>query len=253
MVTTSAPCGLRLRLYFDCVPGSFDLISRRTHDRLPFWQRTFSRKTAVMQRTLTAWTLTLFAVVAFVPISVRWLDRPIATFFGKFVARNDLPIDLADRIFSIPSIATILFVFLGLVAISGRGFGKPLAFVALCTIGILNTTVVKDQLKFVFARTWPYLLQHDIYEFHFFQSARWLESFPSGHAAVAAGILSMVWIVFPGMRAASAIMLVAVNFLLVALDLHFLSDAIAGTFVGVSMGLFTIAIWRMAGPLIWRL
>jgi membrane-associated phospholipid phosphatase len=144
----------------------------------------------------------------------------------------------------------MLFVFLGLVAISGRGYGKSLAFVALCTVGTLNTTVVKDQLKFVFGRTWPYLLQHDIYEFHFFQSARWLESFPSGHAAVAATILSMVWIVFSDVRTACAVLLVAVNTLLVALDLHFLSDAVAGTFVGVSVGLFTVAIWRATGSMI---
>jgi membrane-associated phospholipid phosphatase len=31
---------------------------------------------------------------------------------------------------------------------------------------------------------------------------------------------------------------------LIALNLHFLGDVIAGSFVGVSTGLFTVALWR---------
>ena len=38
--------------------------------------------------------------------------------------------------------------------------------------------------------------------------------------------------------------LVAVNVGLVALNLHFLSDVIAGSFVGISTGLFTVALWQ---------
>ena len=34
---------------------------------------------------------------------------------------------------------------------------------------------------------------------------------------------------------------------LVALNLHFLSDVIVGSFVGVSTGLFTVVLWRSTG------
>ena len=36
----------------------------------------------------------------------------------------------------------------------------------------------------------------------------------------------------------------AVDIGLIALNLHFLGDVIAGSFVGVSTGLFTLALWR---------
>jgi membrane-associated phospholipid phosphatase len=196
-----------------------------------------------MTRALVAWLLALFATVAFVLFSIQWLDRPIAVYFSKLIPRERLPIELADRIFSIPSIAAILFVLLGLRAVNERRFSKVETVIALCTIGTLIMTVIKDQLKFVFGRTWPYLLQHDVYEFNFFKSGSFLESFPSGHAAVAATVLSIVWSFFPKARSLCTTVFVVANFGLVALSLHYLSDVVAGTFAGVSVGLFTVAIW----------
>jgi membrane-associated phospholipid phosphatase len=35
---------------------------------------------------------------------------------------------------------------------------------------------------------------------------------------------------------------------LVPLNLHFLSDVAAGSFVGNSTGFFTVALWRTRGP-----
>jgi membrane-associated phospholipid phosphatase len=201
-----------------------------------------------MKRTFDAWLLALIGTIAFVFISVRWLDRPIALFFDKMIKRDRLPIELADRIFSIPSIAAIMLVLLGLAALRRGRLSKTEAIVAICTIGTLITTVIKDQLKFVFGRTWPYLLQQNVYEFNFFKSGRFFESFPSGHAAVGAAILSIMWMSFSKVRAACAVVLVAADISLVVLNLHFLSDVVAGTFVGVSVGLFTVALWHAIEP-----
>jgi hypothetical protein len=49
---------------------------------------------------------------------------------------------------------------------------------------------------------------------------------------------------FPERRMICAIGVVAADISLVALNLHFLSDVVAGSFVGVSTGLFTVALWR---------
>jgi membrane-associated phospholipid phosphatase len=106
-----------------------------------------------------------------------------------------------------------------------------------------------DQLKFVFGRTWPYLLRDDVYGFNFFQSGRFFESFPSGHAAVAAVVLFVVWILFPTKRILCGIGIVAVDLGLVALNLYFLSDVVAGSFVGISTGLFTLALWKAIEPM----
>ena len=134
----------------------------------------------------------------------------------------------------------------------GRRFSKLEAAVAMCAISTLATIVIKDQLKFAFGRTWPdtwgpgivSFVRDNVYGFHFFQSGKSFESFPSGHAAVAAAVLSVIWILFPNLRVICTIGLIAVDIGLVALNLHFLSDVVAGSFVGISTGLFTVALWR---------
>jgi membrane-associated phospholipid phosphatase len=202
-----------------------------------------------MHRTIHVWILFLISTTAFVFISARWFDAPIARFFEKIIQREILPIDLVDRILSIPSIGAILFTGLGLSAISGRRFSRIEKIIALCVIVTLITTVVKDQLKFIFGRSWPsLLLQQDVYGFHFFQSGKLWESFPSGHAAVAAALLSVVWTFMPKLRAACTIVVFAADLALVVLYLHFLSDVVAGTFVGVSVTLFTVAPWKGIEP-----
>ena len=44
------------------------------------------------------------------------------------------------------------------------------------------------------------LVHDNAYGFHFFQSGTSFESFPSGHAAVAAAALSILWILYPNTR-----------------------------------------------------
>jgi membrane-associated phospholipid phosphatase len=202
-----------------------------------------------MTRTFIAWLAAFLMTAAFVSASIRWFDRPIAEFFYNIGERQRLPIEMADRIFSLPGIATGFFVICGLRAIMGRRLSKVEATSAICTIGALVTIVIKDQLKFVFGRTWPYLLRDDVYGFNFFRSGRFYESFPSGHAAVAAVVLSVMWILFPNWRILYAVAIIAVNVGLVVLDLHFLSDVVAGSFVGISTALFTIAIWKAIEPM----
>ena len=61
-------------------------------------------------------------------------------------------------------------------------------------------------------------------------------------------MLSVVWILFPELRVICAIGIIGVDLGLVALNLHFLSDVIAGSFVGISTGLFTVALWGASEP-----
>jgi membrane-associated phospholipid phosphatase len=205
-----------------------------------------------MTRAFKTWFAGLVLTAAFVSVSVQWLDRPIALWVYNIFGGQRIPTQLADRVFSIPFVSAIVFVICGLAAIMGRRFSKLEAAVAMCTISTLAVTIIKDQLKFAFGRTWPdtwgpgivSFLRDNAYRFHFFQSEKSFESFPSGHAAVAAAVVSVVWIFFPKRRMICAIGVVAADIGLVALNLHFLSDVVAGSFVGVSTGLFTVALWR---------
>jgi membrane-associated phospholipid phosphatase len=206
-----------------------------------------------MTRTFKTWFVALLLTAAFVWLSVLWLDRPIALWVREIFGAKHVPVEATEApVLSLSLGSACLFVLCGLAAIMRRRLSKVETTIALCTVSAVAATVVKDQLKFVFGRTWPdswgpgilSFLHDGVYGFHFFRSGESFESFPSGHAAIAASILSVPFILFPRLRAPCAIGLIAVDVILVALNLHFLSDVIAGSFTGFSTGLFTIAMVR---------
>ena len=205
-----------------------------------------------MRRTLKVWIVGLVAVALFSLISVFWFDKPTALLVHDIFGSRQISADLADsRILSVPLVTTSIFVVLGVLAIMGRQFSIFEQTILLCDISVLTTDAIKNQLKFVFGRTWPdswgpqilSLVHDNVYGFHFFQSGGSFESFPSGHAAVIAAVMSVLWIVFPKLRLLCAICIGAADIGLVLLNLHFISDVVAGTFVGASTGLFTVALF----------
>lgn len=206
-----------------------------------------------MTRIFKIWFVGLVLTVAVVWLSYLWLDRPIALWVHGLIAEWRVPVGIIDSPISSTSlISASAFVVCGLVATMGHRFSKLETTITMCVISMLATVLVKDQLKFIFGRTWPEtwgpgivsFLRNGAYGFHYFHGGQSFESFPSGHAAVAAAVLSVPWILFPKLRVVSAICVIAVDIGLVVLNIHFLSDVIAGNFVGFSMGLFTITLWR---------
>jgi membrane-associated phospholipid phosphatase len=209
-----------------------------------------------MTRAWKAWLISFAATAAIAWLSIIWLDRPIALWVRDVFGERHVPLDVIEsHLLSVPLLSACMFILCGLAAIAGRRPSKLEAAIALCTISSLAAIVIKDQLKIVFGRTWPdtwapgiLSLVHDgVYGFNFFHSGKSFESFPSGHATIVAAILSVLWLVFPELRLVWAICIVAVDCGLVALNLHFLSDVIAGSFTGFSVGLFTISLWRAIG------
>lgn len=209
-----------------------------------------------MTQASKTWLAGLVATATFVTVSFQWFDRPIALLIYNAFGGWRVSADLAARISKIPLATAIVFVMCGLVALMGRRFSKRGAAIAMSAVSLLATIIIKDQLKFAFGRTWPdtwgsgivSFVRDNVYGFHFFQSGKSFESFPSGHAAATAAVLSVVWILFPELRVICAIGIIAVDLGLVALNLHFLSDVIAGSFVGISTGLFTVTLWGASEP-----
>jgi membrane-associated phospholipid phosphatase len=204
-----------------------------------------------MTRTFKIWLASLLAVALFSLISVLWFDKPTALLVHDIFGGRQISTALADsRILSVPLVTASIFVIFGLLAIMGREFSIFENAIVLCDISILAADAVKNQLKFVFGRTWPdswgphilSLVHDNVYGFHFFQSGGSFESFPSGHATVVASVMSVLWIVFPKQRALYAICIGATDIGLVLMNLHFISDVTFGTFVGFSVGLFTVSL-----------
>jgi membrane-associated phospholipid phosphatase len=206
-----------------------------------------------MTSAFKAWSASLLAVVVLVVISVSWLDKPIAILVHNLVGERHISGGVVRSPgLSIPLINSCIFVLFGLAAIIGRKFSKLETIILLSTIGVLAAESIKNQLKFAFGRTWPdswapkitSLVRDNVYGFNFFHGGQSFESFPSGHAAVTAAVISVFWMLYPRLRIAYVICISTADFGLVLLNLHFLGDVLAGTFVGISAGWFTVAVWR---------
>ena len=157
-----------------------------------------------MTQAFKTWLAGLVATATFVTVSFQWFDGPIALLIYNIFGGWRVSAELAARISKIPLATVIVFVICGLLALMGRRFSKWGAAIAMSAISLLATIIIKDQLKFAFGRTWPdtwgsgivSFVRDNVYGFHFFQSGKSFESFPSGHAAATAAVLSVVWILF---------------------------------------------------------
>jgi membrane-associated phospholipid phosphatase len=209
-----------------------------------------------MTRLFKAWLVGLLMTSLLASIFVMWLDRPIAIFVHDTFGSRHVPDSLVHSPgLSIPLASAVIFVALGVSAIMGRKFSKLESLILICDISLLAADVIKNQLKFAFGRSWPdswgpgipSLIQDNVYGFHFFYSGAPYESFPSGHAAVVAAVMSVVWTLFPKLRAVCAVCIAVADVGLVLLNLHFVSDVVVGTFVGISAGLFTLVLFSACG------
>ena len=206
------------------------------------------------KRAISQWIAALAATAAAVVISFQWFDRPIASFAHTHLARPNHGIFENLTHFPDPLIplAVIALVVLGLRALTGKSLSNYQAAAFVCSLSVISGEEIKDQLKFIFGRTWPEtwtqnnpsFIRDGVYGFNFMHGGGAYQSFPSGHMAASCAVISVLWICYPRLRALLAIAGFAVAVGLVGANYHFLSDVIAGAFVGVSCGWIMTAIWE---------
>jgi membrane-associated phospholipid phosphatase len=185
-----------------------------------------------------------------------WVDRPIATYvhlqdIRPHHALLELLAGLPDPL--IP-LAGVTLVILGLQALAGRPRPLPTWQVAgfLCSVSVLLAEAIKDQLKFLFGRTWPEawgphdpaFIETGAYGFNWLHGGAAYQSFPSGHMGATCAVVSVLWIFYPQWRFFWALCALGGAAALVGGNYHFLSDVIAGAFVGCSTGWMTTLAWK---------
>lgn len=204
-----------------------------------------------MTSVFKAWIGGLVLTALLAAVAVAWIDKPVAPLVHGLFEQQSFANEAAHSPgLSIPFISGAVFAVFGLAALLGRKFSRLESNILLCNISLLAVEPIKNLLKFVYGRTWPdswapgilSLIHDNEFGFHFFHGGKSYESFPSGHAATAAAVMSVLWIAYPKLRIAWAFFIVAADVGLVLLNLHFVSDVVVGTFVGASTGLFTAAL-----------
>jgi membrane-associated phospholipid phosphatase len=207
-------------------------------------------------RRIALWLIWLALVAAFCAVSVAWFDRPIAFFVHRELGQPFFLTQLPRISEWLVGAASIVFVLLGLRGLTGRPLSRLEAVILLSGLSIIVSAALKNELKFVFGRTWPEtwtnnnpsLIRDGVYSFNFFRSGRAYEAFPSGHTAAVCSAMSVLWLSYRRSRVFCAVAVLLVIVGLIGSDFHFLSDVVAGAFVGASTGWLAVLMWQAGGP-----
>ena len=196
-----------------------------------------------------------------VGLSVALIERPVATWLHAHLGHDQfvwfyttyddhsLAVDpftlMASPAEALYPVAVFVFSVLILAAAAGwRPRTRGRIVLALC-LSTFATAGIRGALKFGFGRTWPESwlgdnpswIRDGVFGFFPFHSGRGWESFPSGHTIGITSLATVLWVVWPKLRIAWVTMLGVVVTGLIGANYHFVSDIIAGLYLGAAIGL----------------
>jgi len=181
-----------------------------------------------------------YLVIPFLFISYFFIDSPLVLFLNKNGINKNFVLEIfthiPDVIIGILVIYFVLFIFLYRKWQKYKCFN--IFFLAMISVAI--SVQVKDLLKYVFGRYWPdtwingnpSLIVHNAYGFHFFQKGSEYSSFPSGHTTVTFAFFCVFVYFYPKFKNYFYIPMFLLGLGQVLKHYHFLSDVVAGGFLG---------------------
>ena len=204
---------------------------------------------------LQVWCAALVGTTIAVAICYFWIDRPLAEF--AHAELREFP--LFHRLTQVPELfrplAAIVFLGLGLRAVSGRVLNRPQAVLVVFSISVMASDLIKRPLQLVFGRTWPEtwtnnnpsLIRDNVAGFNPFHGGSGYEAFPSGHASLACAAMGVLWFCYSRFRPLYLLFVLSVVVGLIGANYHFLGDCVSGAFVGWTIGWCAVALWDMGG------
>ncbi len=187
----------------------------------------------------TALLLSLFPVALVTYLCIRQFDIAISLAVQRWLFVNkgwsqhtaSIPDALLILVVSITIGAYVLFRYrmsrgeinAATLTCKTLAMAAPISFIA------------KSVTKYVFGRinTREWLLAPTEYGFHWFSGDDRYSGFPSGHMAVFAALIAVLWRLHPRYRPPYLAILLLLALALIATNYHFLSDVIAGAYLGL--------------------
>lgn len=179
---------------------------------------------------------------------VEHLDRSVALLVARYLYDNEF---WARHTSSLPDLLfmTVLFTSAAGYLLFRHRVARGVINLATHTCLLLAITApvaftAKSVLKFVFGRinTREWLVTQGQYGFHWFQGGGVHNGFPSGHMTVFTALIAVVWRLHPRYRRGCGAFLLLMAVALVVTDYHFVSDVIAGAYLGL---VIEVCIWRI--------
>ncbi len=184
-----------------------------------------------------------YIVIPFLFLSYFFIDIPLVHFVQNYRINSFLVLKILTHIPDV--IIGFLVLFFMFFVLFFKRFEKVkivnVLFLSMAAVAI--SVHIKDLLKFVFGRYWPdtwidgnpSLLVHNAYGFHFFQKGSAYQSFPSGHTTVTFAFFTVLIYFYPKYKNACLIPCILLATAQTFMHYHFLSDVIAGAFLGWSI------------------
>ena len=202
---------------------------------------------------IAKWITALLICGACVTISYFFVDRPFAYFAHDELIAYRANFDLVGRL---PNVLGPLVIgwtlIVGVRAVMGQPLTEVQTSIVLSALSLALAAILENWLKFAFGRTWPEtwvqnnpsLIRDGVHNFNPFHGGLGFAAFPSGHMVAISAITSAVWFRHPRLRWIYAICITTVFIGELGANYHFVSDLIAGGFVGFSVGLMIISLWE---------
>jgi len=199
------------------------------------------------------WLITFGLITILIAISYQWLDRPIAFLAHEHVRSLGIFGPLARNVPElVPPLAGLALIAVAIRALAKLPLSHLQTTIFLCGLSFFVAGGIKTYLKIAFGRTWPEtwiygnpsLIHDGVYGFNPFHGGFGYTSFPSGHTTAVCAVASVLWICYPKWRWLYLVSALAISVGLVAANYHFLSDVIAGAYLGASMGWAATTMWN---------
>jgi len=132
----------------------------------------------------------------------------------------------------------------GLCRVSGRPLGSWTALPLLVSWTVILAVATEIILKRIFGRGWPdpTFVRDHAYGFHLLHGQTHWDSFPSGTTIVSTALVSALWTLKPRWRAPGVMICSLLASAVVIGNYHWLSDVVAGAFLGVTVGWSTVRL-----------
>lgn len=187
-------------------------------------------------------------------LSYLFVDQRVALWVQRYVFSisllrkyaSDIPDLLLLFVLTVAGSCWVLYLFFA----ARHRYDRHRGFALLCGVGLPLAFLMKMVLQYVFGRYPPryWLFQPRVAGLHWFQSWTIPHGFPSGHMTVITAFAVMLYYFYPRFRALYLFALTGLGIALVITNYHFISDVIAGAYVGLFTAYAVDAALRAVSP-----
>jgi membrane-associated phospholipid phosphatase len=198
---------------------------------------------------LGTWSALSLLLTLLVNLCVNYLDAPLDHFYVN-LHWSRLTSNLPDLLLQLVLLITCASLALYRIRANRGLFDSVTRLAQLLAWAAPASFLVKSVLKIICGRvnTRVWLQQPDLYGFHWLQRREGCEGFPSGHMLVVVALLAAVWRFFPKCRPWCLLLGLLLGGALIATDYHFLSDVVAGAYLGILVEVLAFR-WLAREPL----